>query len=117
MTHWASPNFFAFFPATNSAAAVAGDLIASAMNTVGFTWQAAPAATELEALTLDWLAQLLGLPATFMNRTVAGARGTGGAVILGTTSEAMLVTIVAARDAALRRSSSIGVSGLPRLVV
>jgi len=38
MTHWASPNFFAFFPSTNSAAAIAGDLIASAMNTVGFTW-------------------------------------------------------------------------------
>uniref|UniRef100_M8BMV1 Aromatic-L-amino-acid decarboxylase n=1 Tax=Aegilops tauschii TaxID=37682 RepID=M8BMV1_AEGTA len=37
ITHWASPNFFAFFPATNSAAAIAGDLIASAMNTVGFT--------------------------------------------------------------------------------
>uniref|UniRef100_A0A0D3GW77 Aromatic-L-amino-acid decarboxylase n=1 Tax=Oryza barthii TaxID=65489 RepID=A0A0D3GW77_9ORYZ len=35
MTHWASPNFFAFFPSTNSAAAIAGDLIASAMNTVG----------------------------------------------------------------------------------
>ncbi|TVU25522.1 hypothetical protein EJB05_28021, partial [Eragrostis curvula] len=108
MTHWASPNFFAFFPATNSAAAIAGDLIASAMNTVGFTWQAAPAATELEALALDWLAQLLRLPASFMNRGDVG----GGGVILGTASEAMLVTLVAARDAALRRRTT-----LPRLVV
>ncbi|XP_062195083.1 tryptophan decarboxylase 1-like [Phragmites australis] len=116
MTHWASPNFFAFFPSTNSAAAIAGDLIASAMNTVGFTWQAAPAATEMEVLALDWLAQLLRLPTSFMNRTSAG-RGTGGGVILGTTSEAMLVTLVAARDAALRQSGSDGVSGLPRLAV
>jgi tyrosine decarboxylase len=54
MTHWASPNFFAFFPSTNSAAAIAGELIASAMNTVGFTWQANPAATEMEVLALDW---------------------------------------------------------------
>ncbi|KAG2576616.1 hypothetical protein PVAP13_6NG034900 [Panicum virgatum] len=99
MTHWASPNFFAFFPSTNSAAAIAGDLIASAMNTVGFTWQANPAATEMEVLALDWLALLQRLPASFMNRTAAG-RGTGGGVILGTTSEAML-----------------GVSGLPRLAV
>ncbi|VAH55169.1 unnamed protein product [Triticum turgidum subsp. durum] len=38
ITHWASPNFFAFFPATNSAAAVAGDLIASAMNTTHTTF-------------------------------------------------------------------------------
>ncbi|CAO2210182.1 unnamed protein product [Urochloa humidicola] len=91
MTHWASPNFFAFFPSTNSAAAIAGDLIASAMNTVGFTWQACPAAAEMEALALDWLAQLLRLPTSFMIRTAAG-RGTGGGVILGTTSEAMLVT-------------------------
>ncbi|VAI90351.1 unnamed protein product [Triticum turgidum subsp. durum] len=97
MTHWASPNFFAFFPSTNSAAAIVGDLIASAMNTVGFTWQASPASTEMEVLALDWLAQLLRLPTTFMNRTSTG-RGTGGGVILGTTSEAMLVTLVAIRS-------------------
>ncbi|CAO2189849.1 unnamed protein product [Urochloa humidicola] len=108
-THWASPNFFAFFPATNSAAAIAGDLIASAMNTVGFTWHAAPAATELESLTLDWLAQLLRLPPPFMSprhgsATTVGVAAGGGGVILGTTSEAMLVTLVAARDAALRRN-------------
>ncbi|CAO2186899.1 unnamed protein product [Urochloa humidicola] len=98
MTHWASPNFFAFFQSTNSAAAIAGDLIASAMNTVGFTWQANPVATEMEVLALDWLAQLLWLPESFMNRTAAG-RGTGSGVILSTTSEAILVTLVAARDA------------------
>ncbi|KAL6642468.1 hypothetical protein ACP70R_020649 [Stipagrostis hirtigluma subsp. patula] len=40
MAHWASPNFFAFFLATNSAAAIIGELIASTMNTVGFKWQA-----------------------------------------------------------------------------
>uniref|UniRef100_A0ACD6A4G8 Uncharacterized protein n=1 Tax=Avena sativa TaxID=4498 RepID=A0ACD6A4G8_AVESA len=115
MTHWASPNFFAFFPATNSAAAIAGDLIASAMNTVGFTWQAAPAATEMELLALDWLAQLLCLPATFAG--TGGGGGGGGGVILGTTSEAMLVTLVTARDSALRRSGSVGVSGLHLLTV
>ncbi|VAI90353.1 unnamed protein product [Triticum turgidum subsp. durum] len=44
-------------------------------------------------------------------------RGTGGGVILGTTSEAMLVTLVAARDAALHRSGSVGVSNISCLVV
>ncbi|KAL6883673.1 hypothetical protein ACP4OV_011087 [Aristida adscensionis] len=122
MTHWASPNFFAFFPATNSAAAIAGELIASAMNTVGFTWQASPAATELEALALDWLAQLLRLPTSFMGGTTSagggGGGGSGGGVILGTTSEAMLVTLVAARDAAVRRSGSKnGAAGITRLAV
>ncbi|CAO2164460.1 unnamed protein product [Urochloa humidicola] len=109
-THWASPNFFAFFPATNSVAAIAGDLIASAMNTVGFTWHAAPAATELESLALDWLAHLLRLPPPFTSG------GTGGGVILGTTSEVMLVTIVAARDAALRRNGG-GAASMAQLAV
>uniref|UniRef100_A0ACD5YAL4 Uncharacterized protein n=1 Tax=Avena sativa TaxID=4498 RepID=A0ACD5YAL4_AVESA len=114
ITHWASPNFFAFFPSTNSAAAIAGDLIASALNTVGFSWQAAPAATEMEVLALDWLAQLLCLPTSFMS----SGSGSGGGVILGTTSEAILVTLVAARDAALRRTGSGGgVTGVPRLAV
>ncbi|KAG2563826.1 tryptophan decarboxylase 1-like [Panicum virgatum] len=117
MTHWASPNFFAFFPATNSAAAIAGELIASAMNTVGFTWQANPAATEMEVLALDWLAQLLRLPDSFIMNRTGGGRGTGGGVILGTTSEAMIVTLVAARDAALRRIGSDGVAGITRLTV
>jgi aromatic-L-amino-acid/L-tryptophan decarboxylase len=52
-------------------------------------WQAAPAATELEALVLDWLLQLLPLPPSFMNR---GGTSDGGGVILGMTSEAVLVT-------------------------
>ncbi|KAJ1255843.1 hypothetical protein BS78_K149700, partial [Paspalum vaginatum] len=111
LTHWASPNFFAFFPATNSAAGIAGELIASALNTVGFTWQASLAATELEVLAMDWLAQLLHLPPSFVNSTGTGRRGTGSGVILGTTSEAMVVTLVAARDAALRGA------GITRLTV
>jgi hypothetical protein len=35
-THWASP-YFTFFPAMNSVAAIATELIASAMNTIGLT--------------------------------------------------------------------------------
>src|SRR5205085_7496994 len=31
-------------------------------NNVGFLWRTSPALTELELVTLDWLAQLLGLP-------------------------------------------------------
>uniref|UniRef100_A0A6V7QV42 Aromatic-L-amino-acid decarboxylase n=1 Tax=Ananas comosus var. bracteatus TaxID=296719 RepID=A0A6V7QV42_ANACO len=113
MTHWASPSFFAYFPATNSAASLAGDLVASALNPVAFTWLASPAATELEALVLDWLAHLLRLPQRFHH----GGAGRGGGVLLATTSEAMLCTLVAARDAALRRAGGgAGVAALPRLV-
>ena len=99
MTHWASPNFFAYFPATLSSAAIAGDLLASALNPVAFTWHASPAATELESLALDWLAHLLRLPASFLSSSPAG-----GGVILATTTEAILCTLVAARDSALHRT-------------
>lgn len=46
LTHWQSPNFFAYFPATLSSAAIAGDLLASAVNNVGFSWVASPAAVR-----------------------------------------------------------------------
>ncbi|KAL6642472.1 hypothetical protein ACP70R_020653 [Stipagrostis hirtigluma subsp. patula] len=108
------PNIYAFFAATNSAAASTS--IAFAMNTVGFTWKASPAATEMEVLALNWLAQLRLLPASVMNRTGSG-RGNGGSVILGTTSKAMLVMLVAARDVALCRSGSNGVAGITRLTL
>ncbi|KAJ3693673.1 hypothetical protein LUZ60_009153 [Juncus effusus] len=112
LTNWASPNFFAYFPATLSSAAIAGDLLASALNPVGFTWQAAPAATELEALAVDWLGSLLCLPPTFHNGTTNGSTGSGYGIILPTTSESMLVTLVSARDMALSRASIHDISRL-----
>ncbi|XP_008793633.1 tryptophan decarboxylase 1-like [Phoenix dactylifera] len=114
LTHWASPNFFAYFPATLSSAALAGDLLASAFNPVAFTWLSSPAATELESLVLDWLAHLLRLPSCFLSSS-ASAATRGGGVLHNTTSEAMLCTLVAARDAALRRSGGFA-AAISRLV-
>lgn len=112
LTHWTSPNFFAYFPATLSSAALAGDLLASAFNPVAFNWLSSPAATELESLVLDWLAHLLRLPSRFLSSASATH---GGGVLHTTTSEAMLCTLVAAREAALRRSGG-GVAAISRLV-
>jgi hypothetical protein len=42
---------------------------------------------------MDWLAQLMGLPSKFMFRS----GGPGGGVIQGTSSEAVLVALLAAR--------------------
>lgn len=66
MTHWLSPNFFAFFPATVSTAAFLGEMLCTCFNSVGFNWLASPAATELEMIVMDWLAHMLKLPKTFM---------------------------------------------------
>ncbi|GJP36997.1 hypothetical protein CLOM_g8768 [Closterium sp. NIES-68] len=105
LTHWQSPSFFAFFSSTTSNAAILADALISALNVVGFSWIAAPAATELETLVLDWLADLLGLPDGF-HSTKSG--GVGGGVIHGTASEAGLVALLAARRRALDRLAAQG---------
>ncbi|MBD0291583.1 MAG: aminotransferase class V-fold PLP-dependent enzyme [Thermoleophilia bacterium] len=65
ITHWQSPRFFAYFATTGSEPGILAELLVAALNGVGFVWRSSPALTELEELTLDWLAQLLGLPAAW----------------------------------------------------
>jgi aromatic-L-amino-acid/L-tryptophan decarboxylase len=62
VTHWQSPRFFAYFSNSASEPGILAELLAATLNSVAFLWRTAPAATELEFLTLDWAAQLLGLP-------------------------------------------------------
>jgi aromatic-L-amino-acid decarboxylase len=62
ITHWQHPRFFAYFANTGSEPGILAELLAATLNSVAIVWRAAPASTELELLTLDWLAQLLGLP-------------------------------------------------------
>ncbi|MGZ4421595.1 MAG: pyridoxal phosphate-dependent decarboxylase family protein [Gaiellaceae bacterium] len=61
-THWQSPRFFAYFANSAAEPGILAELIAATLNSVGFIWRTSPALTELEAHTVDWLAQLLGLP-------------------------------------------------------
>ena len=63
ITHWQSPRFFAYFAVSASEPGILAELLAATLNSVAFLWRTAPASTELESLTLDWTAQLLGLPA------------------------------------------------------
>jgi aromatic-L-amino-acid/L-tryptophan decarboxylase len=62
ITHWQSPRFFAYFAVSASEPGILAELLAATLNPVAFLWRTSPASTELEALTLDWTAQLLGLP-------------------------------------------------------
>ena len=62
LTHWQSPRFFAYFANTGAEPGVLAELLAAGLNQVGILWRTSPALQELEELTLDWLAQLLGLP-------------------------------------------------------
>jgi aromatic-L-amino-acid/L-tryptophan decarboxylase len=63
VTHWQHPRFFAYFATSASEPAILAELLAATLNSVAFLWRTAPAATELEGVVLDWVADLLGLPA------------------------------------------------------
>jgi aromatic-L-amino-acid/L-tryptophan decarboxylase len=94
ITHWQSPNFFAFFPANNSGPSILGELLAAGLGVQGMLWATSPACTELETHVLDWMADLLALPAQFKSS------GAGGGVIQDTASGAVLCALLAARERA-----------------
>ncbi|CAK9161602.1 unnamed protein product [Ilex paraguariensis] len=108
MNHWLSPNFFAFFSATVISVAFLGEMLCTCFNLVGFNWLASSESTELEMVVIDWLANKLKLPSSFM------FSGTSGGVLQGTTSESILCTLIAARDQALR---IVGVHNIRKLIV
>ncbi len=94
VTHWQSPNFFAFFPCNASGPAILGELLSAALGVQGMLWTTSPACTELETHVLDWLADMMGLPPKFKSG------GEGGGVIQDTASSASLCALLAAREKA-----------------
>ena len=92
ITHWQHPSFFAYFPGNSSYPAILGELAAAGLGVQGMSWVTSPACTEVETLMMDWMQELLGLPAKFRSTSA-----TGGGVIHGSASEATLASILAAR--------------------
>ncbi|WFE47341.1 pyridoxal-dependent decarboxylase [Verrucosispora sp. WMMD1129] len=104
LTHWQHPGFFGYFPANTSGPSVLGDLVSAGLGVQGMLWATGPACTELETVLLDWLADLLDLPARFRST------GSGGGVIQDSASSATLVaTLVALHRAAGGRWRQAGV--------
>ena len=94
ITHWQSPNFFAFFPANTSPPAILGDLAAAGLGVQGMLWATSPACTEVENAVLDWLVDLLGLPEDWKTT------GPGGGVIQMSASDSTHTALVVARERA-----------------
>jgi len=97
ITHWQSPNFFAFFPANVSGPSILGELLSAGFGVQGMLWITSPACTELETHVLDWVAGMLDLPEKFLST------GAGGGVIQDSASSATLCALIAARERALNR--------------
>ena len=100
ITHWQSPNFYAYFPSNGSGPAILGDLLSSGLGVQGMLWSTSPACTELETHVLDWLAQMLALPDKFLSTAA------GGGVIQDTASSSALCAVLAARERATHFASN-----------
>jgi aromatic-L-amino-acid decarboxylase len=88
MTHWNHPGWFAYFAGNNSPPSILAEMLTATLGAQCMSWQTSPAATELEQVTMEWLARMLDLPAGF----------TG--VIQDTASTATLVALLSARERA-----------------
>merc|ERR1712042_2221 len=100
MTHWQHPRFHAYFSSGNSYPSILADMLSDAIGCIGFSWAAGPSCTELETIVLDWMGQMLGLPASFL---VSGVNSRGGGVIQSSASECILDALLAARALAIKR--------------
>lgn len=90
----------AYYPAPTSYPSILGEMYSAAFALSAFNWDCAPAATELEIHVMDWLGKMLSLPSGYLS----GSRG--GGMIQGSTSEAILTVMVAARERYLQQTTA-----------
>jgi aromatic-L-amino-acid/L-tryptophan decarboxylase len=88
ITHWQSPNFFAYFPANTSPPSVLAEMMMAALGSQCMIWETSPAAAELEEKMMIWLRKMTGLPEGFEG------------VIQDSASTATLAAILTAREKA-----------------
>ncbi len=101
ITHWNHPGFFAYFAVTGSGPGILGEMLSAALNVNAMVWRSSPSGTELEELTLDWLRELVELPAAFQG------------AINDTASSGTLYALSAAREACFPEAREKGLFRTP----
>ncbi|UCG00747.1 MAG: aminotransferase class V-fold PLP-dependent enzyme [Candidatus Heimdallarchaeota archaeon] len=86
ITHWQSPNFFAYFPANSSYASMLAEMLMTTLGAQCMSWVTSPAATELEERVMEWLRDMIGLPKDFSG------------VIQDTASTSTICSLLTARE-------------------
>jgi len=81
------PKFFSFVPGPSNYISVMADSLATGFNVFSGGWQAAPAAAELEIVTMNWMLKMFGLP-----------QKKGGGIFTSGGSMANLTAMVTARN-------------------
>ncbi len=99
VTHWNHPNFHGLFATSTSSVGVFGEMFTAAFDMKAMLWRTSPASTELEDVVLDWLRQMMDLPASFEG------------IIYDTASVSTMHAIAAAREKAGFSIRDKGMSG------
>jgi aromatic-L-amino-acid decarboxylase len=99
VTHWNHPNFHGLFSTSTSSVGVFGEMLSAAFDMKAMLWRTSPASTELEEVVLDWLRQMMCLPADFKG------------IIYDTASVSTLHAIAVARERLNLRIREDGMSG------
>ena len=99
VTHWNHPNFHGLFSTSTSSVGIFGEMFSAAFDMKAMLWRTSPASTELEDVVLDWLRQMMDLPAHFEG------------IIYDTASVSTMHAIAAARERAGFHIRDKGMSG------
>ena len=86
MTHWQSPNFYAYFQGNSSYPSILAEMLTATLGAQCMIWDTSPSAAELEEKMMNWLKQMCGLPKEW--------EGT----IQSTASDATLSALLSARE-------------------
>ena len=95
------PRFFGYITSSPAPIGALGDLLASAVNQNVGSWRLAPLATEIEAQTVRWIADLIGFPSD------------GGGLLVSGGNMANFVCFLAARTAKIAGVRSGGLRSTP----
>jgi aromatic-L-amino-acid decarboxylase len=99
------PRFFGYVTSSPAPIGALGDLLASAVNQNVGAWRLSPAATEIEAQSIRWIAELIGFPAD------------GDGILVSGGNMANFVCFLAARAAKAADIRTGGLRGAPPLYV
>jgi aromatic-L-amino-acid/L-tryptophan decarboxylase len=86
ITHWQHPHFHAYFPANGSYPSILAEMLTTTLGAQCMIWETSPAAAELEEMVMNWLKEMMALPAAWHG------------VIQDTASTATLVALLTARE-------------------
>jgi aromatic-L-amino-acid decarboxylase len=105
MVHWSHPMFLGYFGWTSTAPGILGEILTAPLNVNAMTWRTCPAATELEAVVVDWLRQWVGISDEF------------DGVVYDTASVGVMHALAAAREEVAPATRKLGLTdrNLPRL--